>query len=120
MERGSFLKSLILGIVAPTLLGEVPILPTDTPNDNFGNIQEGRIRIYLDDIGSVRVGDIIRSDYGDTALVLTIFNSATQKYIEAKSIIPNTYRYKDKNKVQIFANATQERSLHQSINVNNG
>lgn len=107
MERKGFFKVIATLVVAPTLLGDIVISP-NTSNINAKQFDGDRIKIYTKQAGKCCVRDVIVSDRGDKALIVTIALIGND-YIEAIPMIRGRYYYSDLNNFRIFSNAFQEK-----------
>jgi len=96
-------------VVAPTLMGDVTIEPVKDEKDK-SNFHGDRIRIYTKDAVKNRPGNLIMSDMGDLALIVSIFHVGDNPFIEARPVQYGKYRFKSLKNFHVFSNACGETS----------
>lgn len=106
MKRGSFLKLVATMVVAPTLMGDIEIKATKSETDE-SSFDGDRIRIFTKDIDKCRLNDMIVSDLGDAAIIISI-SRLSSPYIEAKPIQYGRYKYQSLNNFRVMYRACAE------------
>lgn len=90
-------------VVAPTLMGEVELKPfvEDAPISSFDG---DRIRIHTEETLKCRIGDLIKSDMGDAAVIISIVHN-DKSFLECRPVCKGRYRYKKLTEFHTFARA---------------
>lgn len=116
MKRGTFLKSLIIAVTAPSVLTSATPKQDVVPPSKIStasaspNLNTDHLRIYVDRSAKVRVGDLIRSDLGDIAYVCAVAMLPEYTVVDAMPVICRTYHYEKLEDFNIIVRSHREHS----------